>query len=114
MIRLLMQWVLSACALLVVSRIVPGFYVEGFGAALIAAVVIGFLNATVGLILKLVTLPIGILTLGLSMLFINGLMILGASSLVPGFRVRGIGAAFWGALVLTLLGFAIRAILKDE
>jgi len=114
MIRLLMQWILSACALLLVSRIVPGFYVEGFGAAMTAALVIGFLNATVGLILKIVTFPIGILTLGISMLFINGLMILGASSAVRGFHVRGIGPAFWGEVVLTLLGFAIRAILADK
>ena len=113
MIRLLVQWVLSAVALLVVSRVVPGFFVKGLGPALWAALVIGLLNATVGLVLKIVTFPISILTLGLFLLVINGLMILLASSIVRGFYVRGMIPAFWGAAVLALLGMAIRAIMKD-
>jgi len=113
MIRLLVQWLLSAIALLVVSQIVPGFYVRGLGPALAAALVIGLLNATVGLLLKIVTFPISILTLGLFLLVINGLMILLASSIVNGFHVRGMGAAFWGAVVLALLGMVIRAVTKN-
>ena len=74
--RLLLQWVLSAIALLIVSRIVPGFHVQGFWPALIAALVIGLLNATVGCLLKIVTFPLSILTLGLFLLVINGMMIL--------------------------------------
>ena len=74
--RLLLQWVLSAIALLIVSRIVPGFHVRGLWPALIAALVIGLLNATVGLLLKIITFPLTILTLGLFLLVINGIMIL--------------------------------------
>ncbi len=113
MIKLLVQWILSAVALLAVSRIVPGFIVRGLGPALVAAIVIGLLNATVGFFLKIVTFPISILTLGLFLLVINGLMILLASNIVNGFHVRGFAPAFWGAVVLALLGMVIRAILKD-
>ena len=112
MVRLLVQWLLSAVALLVVSGIVPGFEVQGLGPALVAALVIGLLNATVGLLLKIVTFPISILTLGLFLLVINGLMILLASNLVRGFHVRGFGPAFWGAVVLALLGMLIRGVSK--
>ena len=112
MVRLLVQWLLSAVALLVVSNLVSGFEVEGLGPALAAALVIGLLNAAVGFFLKIVTFPISILTLGLFLLVINGLMILLASSIVRGFHVRGFGPAFWGALVLALLGMVIRAVAK--
>jgi putative membrane protein len=111
--RLLLHWLLSALALLIVSHFVPGFHVAGLIPALIAAVVIGLLNATVGLFLKIITIPLSILTLGIFLLVINGVMILVASALVPGFRVYGLGPAFWGAVVLALLGMLIRAIVKD-
>jgi putative membrane protein len=113
MLGLLVQWLLSAIALLIVSRLVPGFHVDGLWPAMIASLVIGLLNATVGLILKIITFPLSILTLGVFLLVINGLMILLASSIVRGFHVRGFGAAFWGAVVLALLGMLIRAITKD-
>ncbi|MFY9852743.1 MAG: phage holin family protein [Terracidiphilus sp.] len=113
MVRLLVQWLLSAVALLVVSNLVPGFRVEGLGPALVAALVIGLLNATVGFFLKIITFPISILTLGLFLLVINGLMIMVASNLVRGFHVRGFVPAFWGAVVLALLGMLIRAVAKS-
>jgi putative membrane protein len=109
---LLLQWLLSAIALLIVSRIVPGFHVAGLWPALIASLVIGLLNATLGLFLKIVTFPLSILTLGVFLLVINGVMILIASSIVRGFQVRGFAPAFWGAVVLALLGMVIRALTK--
>jgi putative membrane protein len=112
-LRLILHWILSAIALILVSHLVPGFHVSGLIPALIAAVVIGLLNATVGLFVKIVTLPLTILTLGLFLLVVNGLMILLASAVVPGFHVSGIGPAFWGAVILALLGMLIRAIVKD-
>jgi putative membrane protein len=110
---LLLQWLLYAIALLVVSRLVPGFHVDGLWPALIASLVIGLLNATVGLLLKIVTFPLSILTLGIFLLVINGLMILLASSIVRGFRVYGFGPAFWGAVVLALLGMVIRSVTRS-
>lgn len=113
MVKLLVQWVLSAVALLVVSNLVRGFEVDGLVPALVAALVIGLLNATIGFLLKIITFPISILTLGLFLLVINGMMILLASSIVRGFHVRGFGAAFWGAVVLALLGMLIGAVTKS-
>src|SRR5438067_13828291 len=100
MLKLLLHWLLSAIALLIVSRLVPGFVVTGIVPALIAAVVIGLLNATLGLLLKIITFPLSILTLGLFLLVINALMIRLASGVVPGFRVYGMVPAFGGAGVL--------------
>lgn len=113
MFGLLVQWLLYAAALLVVSKLVAGFEVRGLGPAMIASLVIGFLNATVGFVLKIITFPLSILTLGLFLLVINGLMILVASSIVKGFTVRGFVPAFWGAVVLALLGVLIRALTKS-
>lgn len=111
--RLILHWILSAIALIVVAHFVPGFHVRGLIPALIAAVVIGLLNATVGLFIKIVTFPLTILTLGLFLLVVNGLMILLASAVVPGFHVVGFVPALWGALILALLGMLIRAVVKD-
>ena len=111
---LLVQWLLYAIALMVVSKIMPGFQVAGLWPALIASLVIGLLNATLGLLLKIITFPISIITFGIFLLVINGLMILLASHIVRGFIVRGFGPAFWGAVVLALLGVVIRAVVKDS
>jgi putative membrane protein len=113
MLRLLLHWLLSALALILTSRVVPGFEVRNLTAALVAALVIGLLNATLGLVLKIITFPISILTFGLFLLVINGVMILVASSIVRGFRVYGMVPAFWGALVLALLGMLFRAIARE-
>jgi putative membrane protein len=110
---LLLQWLLSAIALLIVSKIVPGFVVHGLWPALIASLVIGLLNATVGLLLKIITFPLSIVTLGIFLLVINGLMLLLASSIVRGFTVRGFVPAFFGAAVLALLGMVIRSVTKN-
>ena len=114
MLRLLLHWLLSAIALLLTSRLVPGFEVRGLGSAMIAALVIGLLNATVGLVLKILTFPISILTLGLFLLVINAIMILVASAVVPGFRVYGLIPAFWGAVALALLGLLFRYVARPE
>jgi putative membrane protein len=113
MLRLLLHWLLSAVALLLTSRLVPGFEVQGLRAALIAALVIGLLNATIGLVLKIVTFPISILTFGLFLLVINGLMILVASDVVSGFHVYGFMPAVWGAVILALLGVLFKALIHD-
>jgi putative membrane protein len=112
--KLLLQWLLSAISLLIVSRLVSGFEVSGIGPALIAALVIGLLNATVGLVLKIITFPISILTLGLFLLVINALVIRLAAPLVPGFHVSGWIPAFVGAAVLAILGMIFRAILRES
>ncbi|HEX3572214.1 MAG TPA: phage holin family protein [Acidobacteriaceae bacterium] len=106
MVRMILHWILNAAALLVVSRVVHGFVVSGLGSAMIAVVIIGLLNATLGLLLKIITLPLGILTFGVFFLIINAFVLKFSSIFVPGFRVETFSAAFWGALVLALLHLA--------
>lgn len=108
MLRMLLHWVVSALAIWVVSRLVPGFHVSGATAALIAAVFIGFINATLGLFLKIVTFPLTLLTLGLFWLVVNALMIELASALVPGFQVANFFAAFWGGIVLSIVNTLLK------
>ena len=110
--RLLLHWLLIACALLVVAHFLPGFRVDGLGAALIAALVIGLLNATLGAVLKLFALPLTILTLGLFLLVINAVVLVVASHLAPGFHVSGLIPALYGAAALAVLGVLIRACAK--
>lgn len=112
--RLLLNWVLSALAVWIVAQLVPGVHVSGPIAALIAALAIGFINATIGLVLKIVTFPLTLVTLGLFWFVINALMLELASALVPGFQVRGFGAAFIGAIVLSLVNLLLKAIVMPN
>jgi putative membrane protein len=113
--RLLLNWILSALAVWLVAHVVPGFYVSGFVAALIAALVIGFINATVGLLLKILTFPLTLITLGLFWLVINALMLEFASALLsPGFQVRGFLAAFLGAILLSLVNMLFKALVRPS
>ena len=104
----LLHWLIMAVAVWITSRMVSGFYVDGAVAALIAAVVIGFVNATIGFILKIITFPLTILTFGIFWLVINAIVLELASAFVPGFRIRGFGAAFWGAIVLCLANMLLK------
>lgn len=107
--RLLLNWVLSALAVWIVAKLVPGFSVSGPVAALIAALVIGFINATIGALLKILTFPLTLLTLGLFWLIINALMLKLASALLaPGFQVNGFMAAFLGAILLSLVNMILK------
>ena len=103
----LIHWILSAIALLIVANILPGIQVDGFSAALIAALVIGLVSATVGFFLKIILLPFILLSLGIVYFVINGLMLELASALVPGFRVSGILTAVFGSILLTLVDYLL-------
>ena len=101
--RLLLHWILSAVAVWIVAHVVPGISVSGPTAALIAALVIGLINATLGLLLKIITFPLTLLTLGLFWFVINALMLELAASFVRGFQVRNFVAAFLGAILLSVV-----------
>ena len=103
MLRLLLHWILNAVALLIVSHFVVGFQVSSVVSALIAVIVIGLFNATLGLLLKIITLPLGILTFGIFFLVINAVILWFSSRFVPGFAVTSFKAAFLGALALAVL-----------
>jgi len=106
----LIHWLLSGVALLIVAWVLPGIEVDSFGAALIAALVIGLAGATVGLILKIVLLPFIILTLGIVYFLINGLMLKLASELVPGFRVNGCLPAVFASILLTIVDYVLHSL----
>jgi putative membrane protein len=114
MVRILAHWILSALCLLLVAHFVPGFFVRSFGTALIAAVVIGLVNGTIGALLKIVIFPLAILTFGIFWVLINALMLKFASIFVPGFEVRGLWPAFWGGLILSVLNMIIRQVLSKR
>jgi putative membrane protein len=109
MVGLLLHWLISALSLMVVAYIFPGIQLQGVGAALIAPIVIGLINATIGLILKIITFPLTILTLGIFWLIINALMLQLAAALVPGFYVAGFVSAFFGAIVLSIVSMILRS-----
>jgi len=109
--RLLLNWVLSAVAVWVVAQLHLGISVRGLGTALVAALVIGFINATLGLLLKIITFPLTLLTLGIFSLVINALMLKLASALLsPGFQVHGFFAAFIGAILLSLVNLLLKTL----
>jgi len=112
MTNLLVTWLLSAVSLLIVGYVVKGFDIGGFGSALIAAVVLGLVNGTIGFFLKVVTFPLTILTLGLFWWVINAVMLKVAAALVPGFKINGFLPALVGALALSLVNLLLRTFLQ--
>jgi putative membrane protein len=105
--KILVRWLLLAAALLLVHEIYRGVTVASFGSALIAALVLGLLNTLLRPLLVLLTLPVTVLTLGLFLFVINALMFYFAASLLPGFNVRGFGAALLGSLIYSAFGIVI-------
>jgi putative membrane protein len=105
--KLLVRWLLLAAALLLVAYLYPGVTVTSFGAAMIAALVLGLLNTVVRPLLVLLTLPVTLLTLGLFLFVINALMFWAAASILAGLNVSGFGAALIGSLIYSLCGMVI-------
>jgi len=112
MLFLLLHWLISALSLLIVAHVVPGFVVQGFGVALIASIVIGLVNSTIGFLLRIFTLPLTFLTFGLFLLVINALMLQLAALFVPGFAVQGFFPALLGAIVLALVQMVFRGLVE--
>lgn len=103
MIYLLARWAVNAAALLLVAYLYPGVSVESFFAALIAALVLGLVNAVIRPILVILTLPATILTLGLFIFVINALLFWLVAEIVQGFTVTGFGAALLGSILYSVI-----------
>jgi putative membrane protein len=103
--HLLLRWLFNALAILAIAYYVPGIGVSGFYAALIAALVLGIINALLRPILIILTLPVNILTLGLFTLVINALLFWLTSTIVKGFQVANFKAAFLGALIMWIVSW---------
>jgi len=108
MLYLIVSWFVNALSLIIVAHVVPGFQVQSFSTALVAALVLGFINATLGFLLKVLTLPLTIVTFGLFLFVINAIVLRMVSGLVSGFSVASFGAAFVGAIVLALVTTVLR------
>ena len=110
--RLLLAWLINALALLALPYIVPSVQVSGFGTALVAALLLGLVNAVIRPLLVLLTLPATVLTLGLFIFAINGLLFWMVASFVEGFHVAGFWSAVLGAIVYALISWAASVLLQ--
>ncbi|MBI4175011.1 phage holin family protein [Candidatus Berkelbacteria bacterium] len=109
----LLRWLFNTLALLVIANVIPGFYFDSFYSALIAALILGFVNATLRWVLLLLTLPLNLVTLGFFTFVINALMILLVGTIVKGFTVVGFWPAFWAAILLWLISFVTNWLLES-
>lgn len=112
--KLLLVWILNALALLAVTYLMPSIHVSGFVAALIAAAVIGLVNMLIRPILVLLTLPVTIVTLGLFILVINGLLFLLVGNVLQGFEVHGLWAGIVGAFLYSVISWLLSAIVLRD
>jgi putative membrane protein len=116
--RLILLWILNAVALLAVAWLLPSsIYIASFGSALLAALVLGLVNAVLRPLLLLLTLPVTLLTLGLFIFVINGLMFWLVGALLEGFVVVGFWAAVLGAILYSVFSSILSSLLlsdKDE
>ena len=112
--KLLVRWFLLAAALLLVAHLVPGVSVTSFVSALVAALVLGLLNTLVRPVLVLLTLPVTLLTLGLFIFVLNGLLFWAVGSFVDGFHVSGFWSAVFGAIVYSLISWLLSALIPSR
>ncbi len=111
---LLIRWLVNAGALWLIAYVIEGIEISGPLAAIVAAAVLGIINAVLRPIFILLTLPINILTLGLFTFILNGFMLYLAGTLVRGFEVHGFWAAVFGALILSIVSAVTTAFLSDD
>jgi putative membrane protein len=114
MVQVLVGWLLNALALLVVAYLMPSIHIASVGSALIAALVLGLVNALVRPALVLLTLPVTLLTMGLFLLVINGLLFWAVGSILVGFSVGGFWSGVFGALLYSLISWALSALLQPR
>ena len=111
MLRILVVWLINAAALAAVAYLMPSVSIDSPGAAFAAALVLGLVNALVRPVLVLLTLPVTILTLGLFIFVINGLLFWAVGSFVSGFHVAGFWSGVFGAIIFSLVSWALAALL---
>lgn len=108
MAKAILHLLINAAVFLLLSKLLPGFYVNGWGSAILAALLLGLVNATLGLVLKILTFPLILITLGLFVFVVNAITILVVAFIVPGLSING----FWPALVAALVLAAVNMIWK--
>ena len=108
--RLLLVWLINTVALVGVAYLMPSISVSDFVTALVAAAVLGLVNAVIRPILVLLTLPVTVLTLGLFIFVINGLLFWFVGSFIEGFTVAGFWSGVFGAIIFSLISWALSAL----
>ena len=111
--KLLIRLAINVLALFVVEYLVPGFVLQSFGTAVVAAIAIGIVNTLIKPVLQLIALPISILTLGIGAFLINVLLLWGTSKLVPGFYIAGFWTAVVASILLSLVTWFLGRLAKD-
>ena len=109
--HVLLVWIINALALLIITHLVPSIQIRGFGTALIVALVLGLINATLRWLLILLTLPVTIVTLGLFIFVINALMFWLAAALLKGFEVNGFWSALFGSVLYSVVSWILSALI---
>ncbi len=112
--RFLMRVLLNTVGVLLAARIVPGIAVASASAALVAGIALGVVNAVIRPVLIVLTLPFTLLTLGLFIFVVNAFCLALVAWLVPGFQVHGFGSALIGSIFITLVSWALSALLVDK
>jgi putative membrane protein len=112
--KLLAIWILNAIALLAVAYLLPSIEVDGFIAALVAAAVIGLVNMLIKPVLILLTLPVTILTLGLFIFVINGLLFYLVGEVLQGFQVQSLMAGILGAVLYSVISWLLTSLISDK
>jgi putative membrane protein len=108
--HILYSWLVTTVAILIVTQLMRGVQVSSIGVAVVAAAVLGILNALVGPILIFLTLPITIITFGLFLFIINAFLFWLAGAIVPGFRVESFGSALIGSIIVSIISLIVHAI----
>lgn len=111
MTNLILHLLVSAVAFLITSKLITGFRVKSFGSAFVAAIVVGVANAILWWILFVLTLPLTVLTLGLFLFVLNGLVLRICASVVSGFDIDSWGAAIIGSMVLSFVSLILHELL---
>ena len=112
--RLILTWIINAVAILALPYLFKSISVDDIVTALIVAVILGLINTLIRPILVILTLPVTILTLGLFIFVINGLLFWAVGSFFPGFHVAGFWAGVFGAIVYSLISWALSALIPKK
>ena len=111
--QILIALVLNAAALMLTAYVVPGFKVDNFTTAVLAAIVLGVVNTFIKPVLAFISLPITLITLGLFAFVINAVVLFIVSAVVPGLTIDGWIPAILGAIVLAVVSTVLSSLMKD-
>lgn len=112
MLHFILTWLATAISLIITANLVAGFKVDTFTAALIGAVILGFVNAIIRPILIVLTLPLTLVTLGLFLFVVNAIAFALVATITPGFHLAGFLPALVGSIVLTIVSSIINWVLR--